>query len=66
MSDIDPEGFTQGPADCICGPLYTYGGHEEPGRCAMTGHPYVDLAVYAATAAAILAVAVALTWGEQR
>lgn len=32
--DINPEGFNRGPAECICGPLYHYGGHEEPGQYA--------------------------------
>lgn len=32
----------------------------------MTGHPYVDLTVWAVTGLAILALAVALTWGDQR
>ncbi|MGB3302669.1 MAG: hypothetical protein WBA98_08265, partial [Gordonia sp. (in: high G+C Gram-positive bacteria)] len=30
--DVNPEGFNRGPANCICGPLYHYGGHEEPGQ----------------------------------
>ena len=32
MSDIDPEGFVSGGAECICGPLYTYAGITEPGQ----------------------------------
>lgn len=32
MSDVDPEGFLRGGAECICGPLYSYGGHVEPGQ----------------------------------
>lgn len=32
----------------------------------MTGHPYVDLAVYGVTFVAIVALAVALTRGAQR
>jgi hypothetical protein len=30
--DINPEGFVRGPDNCICGPLYHYGGHVEPGQ----------------------------------
>lgn len=30
--DINPEGFLPPPAGCICGSLYTYGGHTEPGQ----------------------------------
>lgn len=37
--DIDPEGFAKGPAGCICGPLYTYGGLAEPGQF----HPHCPI-----------------------
>ena len=29
---IDPEGFTRYGGDCICGAVYTYAGHAEPGQ----------------------------------
>lgn len=32
MSNLDPEGFTREGNGCICGRLYTYGGHVEPGQ----------------------------------
>lgn len=32
MNDVDPEGFQRGSAACVCGPLYSYGGHIEPGQ----------------------------------
>lgn len=32
MNAIDPEGFLRGGATCTCGPLYSYGGHIEPGQ----------------------------------
>lgn len=32
--DIDPEGFASGGPGCICGRLYSYGGHTEPGQFA--------------------------------
>lgn len=32
----------------------------------ITGHPYVDLAVWAVTGLAVFALVVAVTWGEQR
>ena len=28
----DPEGVTRYGGDCICGALYTYAGHVEPGQ----------------------------------
>lgn len=34
MIEIDPEGFQRGGLACICGPLYSYGGHVEPGQYA--------------------------------
>ena len=33
-TDIDPEGFLSGGLGCICGPLYSYGGHVELGQYA--------------------------------
>lgn len=30
--EIDPEGFVREGNGCICGPLYTHGGHVEPGQ----------------------------------
>lgn len=33
--DVNPEAFTSSPhRECICGPIYSYGGHEEPGQYA--------------------------------
>ncbi|WP_336818971.1 hypothetical protein [Gordonia sp. MMO-8] len=34
MSGVDPEGSNRGPDGCICGPIYHYAGHEEPGQYA--------------------------------
>lgn len=44
MIDIDPEGFYRCPDPlCVCGPLYTYAGHIEPGGysedCPIHGNP---------------------------
>lgn len=46
MSDIDPEGFYRHPDPlCVCGSLYTYGGHIEPGGyaqdCPIHGNPKI-------------------------
>lgn len=30
--DIEVEAFVRIDGDCICGPLYTYAGHVEPGQ----------------------------------
>ena len=43
MPDIDPEGFVSGGPGCVCGPLYSYAGHVEPGQyapdCPIHGEP---------------------------
>lgn len=41
--DVDPEGFVRYGGACICGPVYTYAGHPEPGAfdpyCPVHGDP---------------------------
>lgn len=47
---IDPEAFVRGGVTCICGPLYSYAGHVEPGQYApdcpehgcVDWHPIID------------------------
>lgn len=31
-SALDPEAFVRYGGDCVCGAVYTYGGHAEPGQ----------------------------------
>lgn len=42
--DLDPEGFIRWGDGCVCGSLYTYGGHVEPGQfdpdCPVHGIPH--------------------------
>lgn len=53
MNDVDPEGFQRGSATCACGPLYSYGGHIEPGQYNPTCPEHSAPATFRALLAAV-------------